>query len=221
MVLFLGFIIFKQLSTRPPKSAHGFRPLADGFHSHGIDISHYQGKVDWNVLFQHSDSLVSFVFCKATEGTSYLDPTWNENLKALRDRKIPVGAYHFFKPNISAKKQAEHFLKHYKAEPNDLPAVIDVEEEIKSKSELRENVKIWMDLVEEATGTRPIIYTSYSMFTTIFQNDFKTEQFWIANYSNHPERFKDPRILYWQYSDQGQLPGIESRVDLNMSKIKF
>lgn len=221
MVLFLGFIIYKQLESSAPKKAVGFRALADGYHSQGIDISRYQGRIDWDVLFQHSDSLVAFVFCKATEGIHHLDPKWKSNLKALRDRNIPVGAYHFFKPNISAKKQAHHFLKHYQPESNDLPPVIDVEEDGESAAELRENVKIWMKIVQEATGRRPIIYTNYFMFANTFQQHFKTDHFWIANYSDHPERLGDPRILYWQYTDQGKVPGIESSVDLNMSKIKF
>lgn len=221
MTLFLGLIIYKQLKSESPQQPVGFRPLAEGYFSQGIDVSHYQGRIDWDLLFQHSDSLVSFVFCKATEGTDYVDSRWKRNLKALRGRNIPVGAYHFFKPKVSAKQQAQHFLKHYQPESSDLPPVIDVEEDGETAAELRKNVEIWMTIVEKSTGRRPIIYTNYYMFTNIFQQHFKTDHFWIANYSDRPERLGDPRILYWQYSDRGKVPGITASVDLNMSKVKF
>lgn len=217
----LAYVCYLQFKTPQHNRNEGFRPLAEGFYSHGIDISHYQGQVDWERLTENSSVKISFVFCKATEGTSLLDKRWKENYRELRKHKTPVGAYHFFKPKKDATEQARFFLKNYQPKQNDLPPVLDVEEESSSPVQLRNDVKEWMDVVKAKTGRQPIIYTNYFMFTTIFEPYFKEYTFWIANYSDIPERMKDDRIQYWQYTDQGMVPGIEGNVDLNMSKIEF
>lgn len=221
MLAVLGYFIYLQFQQKTESINEGFRPLEEGFHSHGIDVSHYQGEINWNRLFKKSSVEISFVYCKATEGTSLVDKRWKENRKRLKSLNIPLGAYHFFKPDKDAGRQAHFFLKHYTPEQNDLPPVLDVEEEGTNAIELRNAVKLWLDIVQEKTGKRPIIYTNYYLFRNLFQPYFKSEHFWIANYSDRPERLSDERILYWQYTDQGKIPGIEGYVDLNMSKVKF
>lgn len=221
MLGILAYFCYVQFTPKSNNKNVGFRPLSEGFLSHGIDVSHYQGYVDWDRLIKKSSVKISFVFCKATEGKSIVDKCWKRNLNMLRERDIPVGAYHFFKPNVDVSQQANFFLKNYASEQNDLPPVIDVEEEGDNPVQLRNNVKMWMDIVQQKTGKQPIIYTNYYMFANIFKPHFRNYKFWIANYSDKPERMKDERILYWQYSDQGMIPGIEEKVDLNMSKISF
>lgn len=220
-IAFLGYFNYLQFQTKNIKNPEGLRPLEQGFYSHGIDISHYQGKIDWDAVLQCGDSSIAFVFCKATEGTTLVDSEWKSNLKNLRKRNIPVGAYHFFKPQLPASKQAKHFLKNYTPKEDDLPPVLDVEEYGSSTEGLLKDVKDWLQYIENKTGRRPIIYTNYNMYSELFQTGFSEYKFWIASYSNNTDRVKDDRILYWQYSDQGKIPGIYGFVDLNMSKVKF
>lgn len=217
----VAWFTYDQFIKNPPKNPEGFRPLEEGFHSHGIDVSHYQGKIDWDLLLNHTDTIISFVFCKVTEGKSLVDSQWERNESKLRKRNIPIGGYHFFKPNISGRKQAQHFLFNYMPEQNDLPPVVDVEEEGKSVPELIANVQQWLEYVEEKTGRQPIIYTNYYLYSNLLRKSFPRYKFWVANYSESAERIQDNQILYWQYSDRGILPGIEGFVDLNMSKVSF
>lgn len=221
MLGILVYFFYVQFTPKSPNQNEGFRPLAIGFKSHGIDVSHYQGEIDWDELLKNSSVKIAFVFCKATEGTQILDERWRRNRKMLRERKVAVGAYHYFRPDIDATLQARFFLEHYHPKQNDLPPVIDVEDEIDDPISLRNNVKRWMDIVEKKTGKRPIIYTNFYMFSKIFEAHFRDYKFWIANYSDNPERMKDDRIIYWQYSDQGRVPGIKGKIDLNMSKVAF
>lgn len=224
LVGILGFIAwfsYDQFIKHPPKNPEGFRPLEEGFYSHGIDVSRYQGKVNWDLLLNHTDTTISFVFCKVTEGESLVDKRWPRNQRKLRSLKIPIGGYHYFKPNNSGKKQAQHFLFNYMPEQNDLPPVIDVEEEGNSVSTLISNVKIWLEYVEEKTGRRPIIYTNFYLYSNLLRKSFPGYKFWVANYSQNAERIQDDQILYWQYTDRGVLPGIDGFVDLNMSKVRF
>ena len=221
LLVVLVYVCYLQFAQPKQNKTEGFRPLVTGFYSHGIDVSRYQGKIDWNYLVKKSSVKISFVFCKATEGTTILDQRWKKNYRELRKRNIPVGAYHYFKPKKNAIRQAKFFLKHYQPAKNDLPPVIDIEEEGDDPVSLRNDVKLWMDIVKEETGRQPIIYTNYFMFTNIFKAHFQDYTFWIANYSDLPDRIEDDRIQYWQYTDRGKVPGITEPVDLNMSKIKF
>ena len=228
-ILFLLFLIagsiFLYRKLSPPDVVNtefeGIRELPSGFACYGIDISHYQGEIDWPVFFDKADSIIQFVYCKATEGVSYVDDKWEQNCLALRSNKFKFGAYHFFIPETNATLQADHFLNHYVPEQDELPPVLDVETEGTSDEILISRVKEWLKLVEEKTGRRPIIYTSYHFYKTKFRKEFKDYHFWIANYSDRPDRMKDENILHWQYSDKGKVPGIQGPVDLNFSKIDF
>jgi len=197
--------------------------IPKGFESFGIDISHHQGEIDWKVLLDDEkfDTIIQFVYCKATEGNSHIDTKWEENRKTLNNKGIPNGAYHFFSPQDAPLPQAEHFLNHWKKREVDLPPVLDVETEGISDEDLRNKMEIWLKEVERKSGMRPIIYTSNHFFDTKFKDYFKDYKFWIAAYSRKPECIDDERILHWQYSENGSLPGIDELVDFNVSKIAF
>ena len=90
--------------------------------SFGIDISHHNGKIDWGIV-----PSVDFVYIKATEGATYIDPMYNVNLKGARSRKYKVGAYHYFRTSSSATKQFENFKKQVKRTDVDLIPVVDVD----------------------------------------------------------------------------------------------
>ncbi|MCH2224808.1 MAG: hypothetical protein MK066_08575 [Crocinitomicaceae bacterium] len=195
--------------------------LPAGFSSHGIDVSHYQGNIDWSELIETMDSSISFAYIKATEGTRYIDPLYKQNYNRCRSMKLPIGIYHFFSPMQNALKQADHFLNNYAVESNDLPPVLDAETEGRNNAELIKKMKVWLTQVEKKTKKRPIIYTSFHFYSTKFKGKFDEYQFWIANYGNHANRMKDDQIVIWQYSDEGRLPGINGNVDLNVSKNSF
>lgn len=195
--------------------------LPEGFKSYGIDISHHQDVIDWEQFKTHNDSTIQFVYCKVTEGLELIDRQWQNNHKSLYVLKIPHGGYHFFRPKVSAEIQAKHFLANYKHTENELPPALDVETEGRSDAELISNMKIWLAMVEVATGKRPIIYTSYHFYSTKFKDQFPNHKFWVANYSNKSHRFLDEQIIHWQFSESGKIPGIKGFVDLNYSKIEF
>lgn len=197
--------------------------IPKGFPSFGIDISHHQGEIDWEELMvtQRFDTIVRFVYCKATEGASFIDSRWEENRAKLNELDIPNGAYHFFLPKSPPRPQVDHFLSVWQKGDLDLPPVLDVESEGFSDKDLIAKLKIWLEEVEKRTGMRPVIYTSMNFFETKFINEFKDYKFWIAAYSQKPACLEDGRVIHWQYSDAGQLPGIDELVDLNVSKVSY
>ena len=197
------------------------KSIPEGFPAFGIDVSHHQGEIDWEKLFvkERYDTIIHFVYCKATEGSDHLDTQWEKNRAVLQELHIPNGAYHFFLPKTEPRPQAAHFLNHWKKTDLDLPPVLDVESEGFSDTDLIAKMKIWLTVVEDKTGMRPIIYTSLNFFETKFINDFKNYKFWIAAYSRKPACIDDSRIIHWQYSESGELPGFAEKVDFNVSKI--
>ncbi len=198
------------------------REIPAGYQSVGIDISHHQGKVNFDRLFvkERYDTLISWVYLKATEGDEHLDREYTRNREKLNELGIPNGAYHFFRTKEYPRPQVEHFLETWKVRDVDLPPVLDVETEGFSDSDLCAKMHIWLTEVEKRTGFRPVIYTSLHFYETKFKGQFPSHQFWIAAYTRQPPK-NDPQIIHWQYSEDGELPGIGEKVDLNVSKVRY
>lgn len=205
------------------KPCHGQKEygvcIPHGYEVHGIDISHYQGRIDWNTLSlnKETDFPLHFVFMKATEGGDHGDDTFQSNYMEARKRGFICGAYHFFIPKTDALKQADFFIQTVKLNPGDLPPVLDVEiTNKKEKKELQERVKQWLDRVESHYGVKPILYTSYK-FKTKYLDDslFNAYPYWIAHYYVDSVRYQG-KWNFWQHTDVGNVPGIEKDVDLNV-----
>ena len=191
---------------------------------HGIDISHYQGKVDWKQLQEGSLAQfpVCFVFIKATEGGDLMDDTFVGNFDAARTHGLIRGAYHFFQPATDAGRQADFFIKNVQLQKGDLPPVLDVEVSgKKTPSELKDSVKIWLEKVEAHYRVKPILYTSYK-FRQRFLNDsvFDSYPYWIAHYYVDSVKYKG-KWHFWQHTDVGRVPGIKKEVDLNVFNGSF
>jgi lysozyme len=193
------------------------------FYSFGIDVSHHQGEIDWKAVLTSvpQDTLISFIYCKATEGSDHIDKQWENNRKKLSGFSLPFGAYHFLSKGSSGEAQAKNFLKNWSKSMTKLPPVLDVEVEFNTDKELIATMKIWLETVEKASGLKPIIYTSYHFLETKFKNEFVNYPFWVAAYSKNVKSINDPRIIHWQYSEKGILSPIKEYVDFNYSKIKF
>ena len=185
----------------------------------GIDISHYQGNIDWDKLrnAQIQGVPVSFVFVKATEGSDLWDENFNQNFHNARKNDIIRGAYHYFSTKTSAKKQAQFYCKMVQLDEKDLPPVLDVEEiGSYAKSQLQAEVKQWMDIVEKHYGVIPILYTGYKFRTSYLNTpDFERYPYWIAHYYVDSLEYKGPWV-FWQHTDAGKVDGIKGYVDINI-----
>ena len=192
--------------------------MPHGYKVHGIDISHYQGNVDWNLLerTRQGQFPVSFIFMKATEGGDYSDDKFVANFDSARAHGFIRGAYHFYNPKTDAHKQADFFINSVKLESGDLPPVLDIEKKSRDVKKLQEDLKIWLRKVENHYGVKPIIYASYK-FKTKYLNDsvFDSYPYWIAHYYVDSVRYQG-EWKFWQHTDVGTLPGIDENVDLNI-----
>lgn len=192
--------------------------MPHGYQVHGIDISHYQGEVDWKMLKQTRQGQfpINFVFMKATEGGDFSDDKFVANFDSARAHGFVRGAYHFYNPKTDAHKQADFFIQSVKLEPGDLPPVLDIEKKGRDVKKLQQDLKVWLRKVENHYGVKPIIYASYK-FKTRYLNDsvFNSYPYWIAHYYVDSVQYQG-EWKFWQHTDVGTLPGIEEKVDLNI-----
>ncbi|MFC1878859.1 GH25 family lysozyme [Chloroflexota bacterium] len=191
----------------------------------GIDVSHWQAQIDWPAVRSAGKR---YAFIKATEGTSFVDLSFERNWREAKKAGLLVGAYHFFRPLQDAKKQAEHFLKTVGREDGNLPPVLDMEvnDRLRAATYIQ-RVEIWINEVESQTGKKPIIYSGVSFLNSNFtiaaggpplwaQNHI----LWIANYLG-PQATKPvmptgwKNWTFWQHSASGRVNGIQGNVDLN------
>lgn len=177
----------------------------------GIDVSHYQGRIDWTAV--EGDG-VGFAFVKATEGTSFVDPAFRRNWNALGETRILRGAYHRFRPGRDAVAQAEHFLAVARVADGALPPVLDVEAtDGVSDARLVRGVRAWLAAVERRTGVRPVVYTKPGFRRAHLGNALDDYPLWIAEYGvDSPSH---PRWTFWQHSERGRVDGIAKPVDLD------
>lgn len=186
---------------------------------HGIDVSHYQGNIDWNRLIHNKETKfpIHFIFMKATEGGDLSDETFAGNFAQAQVHGFIRGAYHYFIPTTDAGKQADFFIRNVQLSSGDLPPVLDVETTgRKSPQDLKKDVKTWLDRVEAHYGVKPILYTSYK-FKKRYLSDsiFNTYPYWIAHYYVDSVKYEG-KWHFWQHTDVGNVPGIEEEVDLNV-----
>lgn len=187
--------------------------------SAGIDVSHYQGIINWKKV---AKAELSFVYTKATSGITYVDPHFKHNWNGIRSTEMFRGAYHFFLATDDPQLQAENFIRTVGALRNhDMPPMLDVEIlDHSSRSAVETGALAWLQAVEEATGRIPIIYTGSSFGTQILTNpDFSKYPLWIAEYSDHiksiPKPWKHAGWTIWQYSSTSKVEGITGHVDMN------
>ena len=208
------------------RALYGDVSYPEGYEIHGIDISHHQGRIDWQELKDKGviDKFpIRFVMIKATEGASQIDENFRENFYQAREHGFTRGAYHFYSVHSSAADQARFFISKVKLENGDLPPVLDVEHKPKKQTdeEFKASVLEWLQIVERHYGVKPIIYTYYK-FKTRYLNDpiFDDYPYWIAHYYVDQVEYDGP-WKFWQHTDVGRLPGIKGDVDFNIYNGSF
>jgi len=184
----------------------------------GIDVSHRQGTIDWNAVLQAG---VLFTFIKATDGITWTDPLFAANWSGAKAAGLLCGAYHFYETDDDPTAQAEQFLSVVDCEAGDLPPVVDFETlatGTQSATQALHDLQTWLDVVAQATGRLPILYTNNSFWNSLGSSAFGHFPLWIAEYG-----VQSPTLpagwtswAFWQYSESGTVAGISVPVDLDV-----
>ena len=189
---------------------------------HGIDVSRWQGAVDWKRV---RASGVSFAFLKATEGGDMTDPMFESYWKGARNAGIRRSAYHFFYFCRPAAEQARWFIRSVPRDHHALPHVLDLEWNPHSPTcrlrpdgaTVRAEAKRFLDMLEAHYGRRPIIYTTIDFYRDTGIGLLDGTEFWLRSVAGHPSQaYPGADWTFWQYSGTGRVPGIAGPVDLNV-----
>lgn len=189
--------------------------------TYGFDISHYQNKEDinWDSLSIGNKTIpLEFVVMRATMGNRNADKHFDDFWEMAKKQKLIRGAYHFYRADEDPVKQANNFLENVKLESGDLPPILDIEKIPKRKTneKLIEDLKVWCRIVEEAYGKKPIIYTYYHYYKDFLKGEFDNYPLWLANYNDVPAPSPDLEWDFWQFTENGIVHGINTKVDLDI-----
>lgn len=169
----------------------------------GIDVSHWQGRIDWKAV---AGAGVRFAFLKATEGGDYLDPRFRENWEQASKAGVPRGAYHFMVWCRSAAEQAAWFKKSVPADPSSLPPVLDVEWNGNPRTCPRKvpreqaltMIREVLAAMEAHTRKRPVIYTDIPFHAEVLEGVGFPNDFWLRSVAALPEdRYVDRPWRFW------------------------
>ncbi len=200
---------------------------------YGIDLSRYQTDIKWNEIGIYYDTKrdtitfektheclpASFVFLKATQGRAF-DKTYSEKKQCAIAHGYKTGAYHVLINDTNIVNQAHNFMEVAQLDSSGFPPILDIESDYVGKpySEYRLKVLQWLQLVEDATGGKPLIYCSDKTREKVLNTpEFDTYHFWIARYDTTPPRSKDD-WLFWQFTEKGKVRGIKGKVDISIWK---
>jgi GH25 family lysozyme M1 (1,4-beta-N-acetylmuramidase) len=188
----------------------------------GIDVSHYQGTINWSSV---KAAGISFAYIKATEGTTYTDPLFSANYLHAYNAKVIRGAYHFAQPGSSSgATQAAYFASHggaWSADNLTLPGMVDLEGGCYglSTTSMRSWILSFYNEYKAKTTRDVVIYTSPSWWNTCtggWSGMSALSPLFVANWTTAanptiPAGF--PYATIWQYTDAGSVSGISGAVD--------
>ena len=187
----------------------------------GIDISRWQGEIDWASV---KSAGTRFAYMKATEGGDHVDPSFQRNWDAARRAGVRRGAYHFVYWCRPAHEQAVWFKQHIPNDPEALPPVLDVEWNGHSKTCPKkidralalEKIQLMLTELEQLTGKKPVIYTDITFHKDVLEGQFNDYPYWIRSTAALPEtRYHNRPWAFWQFTTTGRVPGIRGDVDRN------
>lgn len=188
-----------------------------------IDISKYNGSIDWKKVSQHCDGVIIRLGYRGYgSGRLVEDPRYKENLEGAKKVGLLVGVYFVTQAITEAEGIIEARFTAERIKDIDLPVFIDTEDgnggkgrADRGKLSRFKRTAILTAFCEEikAKGFIPGIYASESWFKTYLELEMCMKYYmWVAKYSK-----KHPTIPYnaWQYSDSGIINGIKGKVDIS------
>lgn len=205
----------------------------------GIDVSHWQGVINWPEVAQGlvQGEKVRFCYAKASTGMTGRDKRWVQNAVGGTAAGIPFGGYHWIRPGFNDPiKEADNFCDALQAALDagaklGLAPMVDLEEKPAAGSTAQSTIS-YLDAccerIQQRTGRRPIVYTGSSYAASYLNRQKLRWPVWIAQYNKpscaYPTETTNPNTLndttknwaVWQYCSKGSVPGIGGNVDLNV-----
>ena len=215
-ILLLGFFFLRWRGLI--LYSHESNP--DQWEVFGVDVSSYQGTVDWHALASQG---VDFAFIKATEGSLLQDKQFASNWNGSLEAGVRPGAYHFLSYDSPGETQADNFISMVPVTDGALPPVVDIEfygeylENPPEKAQVQSILDPLLARLEAHYGVKPILYVTYrSYYRYLAGEGYGDYPIWCSSLTVFPLL---PRWDFWQYSHTARLDGYtgsQQHIDLNI-----
>ncbi|WP_431278544.1 GH25 family lysozyme [Leifsonia poae] len=198
------------------------RIFASGYSVRGVDVSTYQGKIDWPSLASQD---IDFAFIKATEGSGDTDSRFEANWAAAQRTDLLVGAYHFFSFDSPGETQAENIIRTVPATAGALPVTVDLEfygdyfAHPPSKERVRSILNPLLAELKKHYGVPAIIYATDEAYDRYLRDGYLENPLWIRSVALPPQLPDGRDWAFWQYSNRDRLEGYdgdEDYIDMNV-----
>ena len=211
LMIFNGYIIPTKLE-------------AEKYEVRGVDVSEYQGEVDWDRIKAQG---ISFAFIKATEGSKSKDEYFDRNFEKLKNMDMLLGVYHFFSFETEGEEQAQNYINtvgHIENDDSIFIPIIDIEyysyyKKAKPYKEwIIEELQTMLDELESRYRIKPMIYTTMEFYDDYINGNFSDYDIWIRDIVTKPN-LENRDWRFWQYTGKGRLDGYsgeEKFIDLNV-----
>lgn len=199
----------------------------------GMDVSGYQGNVDWSGAWANG---ARFAYVKATEGTYYTNPYFAQQYNGSYDVGMIRASYHFARPDTThGSVQADYFVDHgggWSQDGKTLPGVVDLEYNPYgstcyglSQAGMASWIASFRHEYHTRTGRWPVIYTSTSWWSQCVGtsgNYSSSSPLWVARYASSVGTLPWPWTVYtfWQFADSGIFPGDQDTFNGTLSQLK-
>ncbi|MFT3698831.1 MAG: GH25 family lysozyme [Kofleriaceae bacterium] len=195
------------------------RVCAPGTVTKGVDVSYYQGTINWTSV---ANAGIKFAFIRVSDGTGFRDPRFITYWPAAKSAGLIRGAYQFFRPAQNVTAQADILISALgnTYTPGDLPPVLDVEDTGGlSPATVAARIRTWVDYVKGKLGVDPIIYTGKYFWRDQVggPTSFSNNALWIAQYTSLCPDLPAPWTTwtFWQNTSTGTVAGISGQTDLD------
>jgi lysozyme len=194
-------------------------PSFDNFPIQGIDVSHHQGDINWELVA--TDPRGAFAYMKATEGGDFKDKSFPDNWAQAKRQGIARGAYHFFTLCRPGVDQAKNFVDSLKSDFGELPPALDLEylgtcKTIQTPDDVLREVTAFVDELKRHDPRKPVFYVGggfYQKYMKVLADKYPEHDDWARNLILEPS---SADWLFWQFAETGRVEGIDGPVDLNV-----
>jgi lysozyme len=204
----------------------------------GVDVSQYDGAVDWKELASGklSSQNVSFAFARATMGAERTDETFQNNWPAIAASGLSRGAYHVYDLCEPADVQLLNIEKNVEVDPAALPLAIDVEFyptgndsnwhkhqmdcfKLSGAAKARSDIKSLLEAAQSHFKKRPVIFGNKDVFGQLLTEGFSNYSIWLHDYNSKTGGTELPGRnpwTMWQYTDKARVGGIAGFLDASV-----
>ena len=181
----------------------------------GIDVSRWQGSINFTEV---ANDGIDIVYIKATQGTTYVSPTFEEQYINAKNNGLKIGFYHYVTARTveEARNEAQFFASKISGKQIDCKLAMDFEEFGNlSQEEINAIGLAFMKRLEELTNKPTVIYSNTYAARTIWNGEIIKYPLWVAEYgvSKPRDNGKWNSYVGWQYTNMGNIKGINGNVD--------